>query len=80
LKIALEPLVSRFQLVQRVTLLVLCAQRFSPKSALSRLSRDVVVIIAKMVFKTHSNGELWKSCVNREALKLQTKKSKCLVQ
>jgi GTPase SAR1 family protein len=78
------PMVSRFKLVQRVTLLVLCAQRFSPKSVLSRLPRDVIVMIAKMVIPSYVDGALWRSYVDREVFKLKSgqrsKKSKCSIQ
>jgi hypothetical protein len=61
-------MMSRFQLVQRVTLLVLCANRYSRKSAFSRLPRDVIVIVAKMVLSSYTDVELWKSNVDREIM------------
>jgi hypothetical protein len=67
-----------------VALLVCLAQQFSRKCSLSRLPRDVVVIIARLVLRSHVDAELWKRYYDSANAKLRAsaghkKDKKCII-
>jgi hypothetical protein len=68
-----------------VAVLICLAQRFSHKSSFSRLPRDVVVIIARLVLQSHVDVELWKRYFDSANAKLRAragdkKDKKCVIQ
>jgi hypothetical protein len=66
--------------------IVIClAQRFSHESSFSRLPRDVVAFIARLVLRSHVDAELWKRYFDGANAKLRAeakgnKDKKCIIQ